>query len=66
LELGCELVDARRLGDAESCLRQAMELGSPDGALNLGNCLGERGRWTEAVAAYEVAGPTPTTRTARP
>lgn len=55
LELGCELAEAGRLPDAESCFRQAMDVGSADGAFNLGNCLAEQERWTEAVDAYEVA-----------
>lgn len=54
LELGCELAEAGRLPDAESCFRQAMDVGSADGAFNLGNCLAEQERWTEAVGAYEV------------
>ncbi|WP_141821511.1 tetratricopeptide repeat protein [Humibacillus xanthopallidus] len=55
LEAGCELAEASRLADAESCFRQAMRLGSADGAFNLGNCLAEQERWTEAVDAYDVA-----------
>jgi tetratricopeptide (TPR) repeat protein len=55
LDLGCDLADAGRHGDAEWCFRRAAELGEPVAWFNLGNALAGQDRLEEAVAAYESA-----------
>ena len=55
LDLGCDLADAGRHGDAEWCFRRAAELGEPVAWFNLGNALAGQERYEEAVAAYEQA-----------
>lgn len=55
VDLGCDLADAGRHGDAEWCFRRATDLGDTVAAFDLGNTLAAQRRWTEAAAAYEVA-----------
>ncbi len=40
IDLGCDLADAGRHGEAERCFRRAMESGDTVAAFNLGNALG--------------------------
>jgi tetratricopeptide (TPR) repeat protein len=54
-EVGCDLADAGRFREAESCFRRAEQLGDEYGAFNLGNALLSQQRWAEAVVAYERA-----------
>lgn len=55
VDLGCELADVDRHGDAERCFRRAVQMGSVVAAFNLGNALAAQRRWAEAAAAYEQA-----------
>ena len=55
VQLGCDLAEADRQGDAEWCFRRAVELGEAWVSFNLGNALSAQQRWGEAVAAYEMA-----------
>ena len=55
IELGCDLADVGRHGDAEWCFRRAIALSDASGAFDLGNALAARRRWGGASAAYEVA-----------
>lgn len=54
-ELGCDLSDAGRHGDAEDCFRRAAQDGDPASSFNLGNDLSTLERWAEAVEPYEQA-----------
>ncbi|MDF8266463.1 tetratricopeptide repeat protein [Luteipulveratus flavus] len=55
LDLGCDLFDAGRIEDAETCFRRASGLGSPEGAFNLGNTLVRQERHEAAIPAFELA-----------
>jgi len=55
IELGCDLYDERRFAEAEKCFHLASDLGSPEGAFDLGNALSAQARWTDAVSAYQLA-----------
>lgn len=52
---GCAAAEAGDLAGAELLFREATLLGSVVAPFNLGNCLAEQERWTEAVDAYELA-----------
>jgi tetratricopeptide (TPR) repeat protein len=55
IDLGCDLADAGRLGDAERCFVRAAALGSATAEFDLGNTLKDQQRLVEAAAAYERA-----------
>ena len=55
LDLGCDLFDAGRLKDAETCFRRASNLGSPEGAFDLANTLARQDRYEDAIVAFELA-----------
>jgi tetratricopeptide (TPR) repeat protein len=55
IALGCDLADAGRHSDAESCFRRATESGSTVAWFDLGNSLRELGRSLEAIDALQTA-----------
>jgi Flp pilus assembly protein TadD len=54
-QLGCDLADVGRIGDAERCFRRAVELGHHWVAFNLANTLRDLGLFEDAAAAYRMA-----------